>query len=80
VRDDVHQALATLDEAARDMRSEHVQTEAVERALTDLLPYASRHDLDVFWRIAGQTGGMHRSFRLRRMVEVIGGMARKRAG
>jgi hypothetical protein len=76
----VSDALAALDTVARDMRSDHVQTEAVGRALTDLLPYAPRHDLDVFWRIAGQAGGMHRSFRLRRMVEVIGGMARRRAG
>ena len=73
--DQLTQALATLDTAANDMTSEHVQTDALERALTALLPYAPEHDLEVFWRIAGQSGGMHRSFRLRRMLEVIGAVA-----
>ena len=64
-------ALTILRGAAKMPPDRSAQTEAVQLALRVLLAAVDSRDLVTFWRAAGDEGGWHRSFRLKKLFDGI---------
>lgn len=64
-------ALEILKRAASAGIGDTVQLDAVRLALRVLLNSVDKHSLVVFWRILDDPPGQHRTFRLRKMLQLI---------